>query len=400
MASSLPQNSECCQPTCDEIQVENIPGPQGETGAAGTNGTDGIDAFTLLASGFNMPIPSGIVVVSVDDTSWMGLGQPVFMEFAGFFSVSGINSPTSVNLQNLYDGASAYIDNAAAGTPIPLGAKISPGGWQGPDGSLTGTAGGDLEGTYPDPTIAVTTTKGDLIVNSGGGSAPRNTRIAAGADGTRLMADSAQALGMRYAKVDISDTTQVTGTLPLNQGGTGATTASGARTALGLGTMAVQAASAVAITGGTIAGITDLAVADGGTGASTAAAARVNLGVLAGYGILGSATAVDLNVANSDNAITMLSARYIIDKVTVDNASVNLTAATSGVFTSVGGGGTTIAADQVLSALTASTKFKDLTLQAVAGTDVFTAGTIYYRVGTQQGSAATANVRVWGYKLD
>jgi hypothetical protein len=41
-------------------------------------------------------------------------------------------------------------------------------------------------------------------------------------------------------------------TIALNKGGTGATTASGARTALGLETMATQAASAVAITGGNI----------------------------------------------------------------------------------------------------------------------------------------------------
>jgi hypothetical protein len=39
--------------------------------------------------------------------------------------------------------------------------------------------------------------------------------------------------------------------------------------------------SAAAITGGTITGITDLAVADGGTGASTAADARANLGAAA-----------------------------------------------------------------------------------------------------------------------
>lgn len=68
-----------------------------------------------------------------------------------------------------------------------------------------------------------------------------------------------------------------TGTMPINQGGTGATTASNARTNLGLGSIATQDASSIAITGGSIAGITDLAVADGGTGASTASAARVNL---------------------------------------------------------------------------------------------------------------------------
>ncbi len=68
-----------------------------------------------------------------------------------------------------------------------------------------------------------------------------------------------------------------TGTVPLNQGGTGATTASNARTNLGLGSVATQDASSIAITGGSIAGITDLAVADGGTGASTAAGARTNL---------------------------------------------------------------------------------------------------------------------------
>jgi len=67
--------------------------------------------------------------------------------------------------------------------------------------------------------------------------------------------------------------------LPILSGGTGSNTASGARTNLGLGTIATQNANAVAITGGSITGITDLAIADGGTGASTAADARTNLGL-------------------------------------------------------------------------------------------------------------------------
>ena len=67
--------------------------------------------------------------------------------------------------------------------------------------------------------------------------------------------------------------------LAIDSGGTGASTAAAARTNIGLGTIAVQDANNVAITGGTIAGIIDIAVADGGTGASTAADARTNLGL-------------------------------------------------------------------------------------------------------------------------
>jgi len=67
--------------------------------------------------------------------------------------------------------------------------------------------------------------------------------------------------------------------LAIADGGTGSSSASGARTNLGLGTMAVQNSGSVNITGGSISGISDLAIADGGTGASSASAARSNLGL-------------------------------------------------------------------------------------------------------------------------
>ena len=63
--------------------------------------------------------------------------------------------------------------------------------------------------------------------------------------------------------------------VPISQGGTGATTAAGARVNLGLGTMSVQNANAVAITGGTatlstLTLLTPLAKASGGTSVTSA----------------------------------------------------------------------------------------------------------------------------------
>lgn len=99
--------------------------------------------------------------------------------------------------------------------------------------------------------------------------------------------------------------------LPVASGGTGSTTASGARTNLGLGTISTQDANNVSITGGAISGITDLAVADGGTGASTAAGARTNLGattVGANLFTLPNPSAIRYVQLNTDNTVTVMDA--------------------------------------------------------------------------------------------
>jgi hypothetical protein len=79
--------------------------------------------------------------------------------------------------------------------------------------------------------------------------------------------------------------TNVSGVVAINNGGTGATTDTAARTALGLGTMATQAANNVTITGGSVTLTTALAVASGGTAATSVNQARTNLGLVIGADI-------------------------------------------------------------------------------------------------------------------
>ena len=114
-----------------------------------------------------------------------------------------------------------------------------------------------------------------------------------------------------------------------------------ARTSLGLGSIATQSAASVAITGGSITGITDLAVADGGTGASDASGARTNLGLVIGtnvqaydpglLSIAGLTTAADKMIyttASDTYAVTDLSA---FARTILDDADASAVRSTIGV---------------------------------------------------------------------
>jgi hypothetical protein len=115
------------------------------------------------------------------------------------------------------------------------------------------------------------------------------------------------------------------------------------RTTLGLGSMAIQAASGVLITGGTavlssgtityatinggvISGITDLAVADGGTGASTASGARTNLGLAIGTDVqaydAALASIAGLTTASGQIIYTIASDTYATSTITAAGRAI------------------------------------------------------------------------------
>lgn len=116
--------------------------------------------------------------------------------------------------------------------------------------------------------------------------------------------------------------------------------------------------------------------------------------------LLGKLVGANLNSV-LDQAIPIgNAASYIVRRITLTNVSTSLGAGvTAGGFynaTTKPAGGILVAATQIYTALTGATKIIDTTLASLAGTDVQTAANLYLSLTIAFGSAATADVYIFG----
>jgi Major tropism determinant N-terminal domain len=134
-----------------------------------------------------------------------------------------------------------------------------------------------------------------------------------------------------------------------------------------------------------------------GDGSTVGGFAVPKMSEVASYAVL--AKAVSANLVTDTPLVVLLPpgvTRYRVTRVTALAPSVSLTAAQAAVYTAASAGGTAICSPQALSGLTSSSpgvagNAIDLTL-ALAAATFFTATTLYFRISTAQGAAATFDV--------
>jgi len=332
MASSLPTPADCCSP-CSGTATVQVPGPAGSDGSNGSNGTNGVNAYTLTDGTFVMPAELANVTVTVDDSSWMTSGQVLFVQTAGHMEVQSTPTSTSVILKNLEEGT------AASGTA--------------PDSS-----------TY-------------LTVENETADLPSSVQLEGLGTGIVAFNDASNTVSVKTVGVADDDSLEVDDAAGLTNGELCRATASGiesvnaatGRSTLGLGTSAIvdtgvadNEVVTVDAAGGLTNGEVCIATA---AGIETTPASSL---LTATYGLLGEVTGVDMTSGPNDNNITVTASRYAVDKIIVENASADISAAQAGFFTGTGGGGTALAnsGPGTLSNLTAGGKQQQLTLYIFA----------------------------------
>lgn len=178
-----------CSPcVCPTPEVVNVPG------TAGTDGTNGVNAFTTLIADFVVPAIGATNAISVDNNSWMAVGQNLFIEGAGIFEVMIVGAGTHAVAVKYLN----YVGNSNTGVTVFIGTKVV------------------ASGVQPSITDPLPVTNGGTGSASAAGA---RTNLAAAASG---------------ANSDITSLTGLSTPLSVAYGGTGAATVAAALAALGL----------------------------------------------------------------------------------------------------------------------------------------------------------------------
>ena len=233
---------------------DGLKGDRGVDGQAGRDGVDGVDGISVVNANIDF---DGSLIISLSDGREINVGEVVSADVAEKIKVI---STMSTN---------AAIAIKDEGTSITSSVKNI---------------------NFVGATVTATNSGDDVTVN-----------VSSGTGTVTSVALSGGTTGLTVTGSPITTTGTITldGTLAVANGGTGATTASGARTNLGLviGTDVLSpSGSAASLTSfptlnqnttGNAANVTGtVAVANGGTGGTTAATARTNLGLVIGTDVL------------------------------------------------------------------------------------------------------------------
>lgn len=205
MSNELPVSGGCCA-ECGTPTTTNIPGPQGSAGH---------NAFSATTAGFTVPASGATVIINLSDSAFVVVGENLFIAGAGYYQVTAVGAGGNITVKNL-----GVAGNAAPATVIASPSAVTPSGAQGNPGTLN--------------SISPTTTKGDLIVDSGAGAgSASDVRFPAGTNSQVLHADATQTDGLKWRGVDLTGAlTSLSGALPIGNGGTGQATQQAALNAL------------------------------------------------------------------------------------------------------------------------------------------------------------------------